>query len=560
MSAQTTMTEHRKADKELKTSPKRAPAIEYVAEYTKRSAWEFCDVTPIHGCKHFLGSNNLPIERLWWIFVFVVSFYYCIHLVYTIYEEWQRDPIIVSFEQKTSSIYSIPFPAVTICPETKVKTSVLNMSQTFELVRKNKLNETIDEERVRRLLLLLQLCDYNIYDKHETPFYFDDVLIELRRMSIPAFEMFNTCGWKGQGVTCLDIFRTTLTEKGFCYTFNTVANNDLLRKSEIDPRYNLNSETRSSDWELDKGFQESIGVNSFPRRTATGGYLNSLLATLIANKSDLDYLCGDSFQGFKVMLHMPDEFPLVSHQYFRVPLDQELIVTVTPVVMGTDDRVRHYQPDKRQCYYTHERYLRFFKIYNKVNCETECLTNYTFNLCGCVQFWMPHPKGSPVCSLHDSPCYQSAVSHISKMSARNKAKVNDDLPAASCNCLPTCNYVEYRTQVSQAKWNWQNGEYFNYMERKPMTSGVHQSKMVIYFREADFIPLVRKEKSSISGMIANCGGLMGLFMGVSILSLVELIYYCTLRPIAMWMLTKQKISTTNKAESSSRCDCGSIRG
>lgn len=524
------------------------PTLENVAEYTKQSACEFCDITPIHGCKHFLSSaNQLLIERIWWFCVFGVALYYCGHLVFNVYEERKRDPIIISFDQQTSSIYSIPFPAVTICPETKVKSSVLNMSHTFELVRKNKLNETIDEERVRRLLLLLQLCDYNIYDKHETPFYSDDVLVQLRKMSIPSYEVFNSCGWKGEGVTCLKYFKTTLTEKGFCYTFNAIANNDLLRKDQLDPRYNLNSETRSSDWELDEGFHGNVGSNAFPRRIVSGGYRNSLGATLIVNKSDLDYLCGDSFQGYKVMLHMPDEFPLVSHQYFRVPLDQELIVSVTPNVISTNDRVRRYLPEERKCYYTHERYLRFFKIYNKINCETECLTNYTYHLCGCVQFWMPHPKGAPVCTLHDAPCYQSAVSHISKRAARFRSD--------SCNCLQTCNYIEYQTQVSQAGWNWQNGEFFNYMERRPMTDSVHQSKMVIYFREADFIPLVRKERTSVSELIANCGGLMGLFMGASLVSMVELVYYCTLRPVAMWMLEKRKNPDNNEDEQRCSCRC-----
>lgn len=84
---------------------------------------------------------------IWWIVVFSVAVYYCSRFVYNVYEEWQRDPIILSFDQQTSSVFAIPFPAVTLCPETKVKASVLNMSHTFELVRKNKLNESVDEER-----------------------------------------------------------------------------------------------------------------------------------------------------------------------------------------------------------------------------------------------------------------------------------------------------------------------------------------------------------------------------------------------------------------------------
>lgn len=39
----------------------------------------------------------------------------------------------------------------------------------------------------------------------------------------------------------------------------------------------------------------------------------------------------------------------------------------------------------------------------------------------------------------------------------------------------------------------------------------------------------RSELYGTTDFVANCGGLLGLFMGVSLLSVVEAIYYCTLR-------------------------------
>lgn len=55
------------------------------------------------------------------------------------------------------------------------------------------------------------------------------------------------------------------------------------------------------------------------------------------------------------------------------------------------------------------------------------------------------------------------------------------------------------------------------------------SKLFISFKEHHFISLNRSEAYTIADTIASCGGLLGLFMGVSVLSVIELLYYFTLR-------------------------------
>lgn len=55
------------------------------------------------------------------------------------------------------------------------------------------------------------------------------------------------------------------------------------------------------------------------------------------------------------------------------------------------------------------------------------------------------------------------------------------------------------------------------------------SQLSIAYKEHEFISSIRSELYSQTDFIANCGGLLGLFTGVSLLSIVEMIYYCTLR-------------------------------
>ncbi|GJQ84388.1 hypothetical protein Trydic_g20624, partial [Trypoxylus dichotomus] len=47
------------------------------------------------------------------------------------YAKWNNSPVIVSFAQAPTPIGNIPFPAVTICAETKAKQTMFNFTDCF---------------------------------------------------------------------------------------------------------------------------------------------------------------------------------------------------------------------------------------------------------------------------------------------------------------------------------------------------------------------------------------------------------------------------------------------
>lgn len=55
------------------------------------------------------------------------------------------------------------------------------------------------------------------------------------------------------------------------------------------------------------------------------------------------------------------------------------------------------------------------------------------------------------------------------------------------------------------------------------------ARLSIFFKEAQFLTSKRSELYGITDFLANIGGLLGLFMGVSTLSFVEIFYFCTIR-------------------------------
>lgn len=51
----------------------------------------------------------------------------------------------------------------------------------------------------------------------------------------------------------------------------------------------------------------------------------------------------------------------------------------------------------------------------------------------------------------------------------------------------------------------------------------------MFFKEMQFITSERSELYGPTDFLANCGGLLGLFMGFSFLSVIEILYFLSLR-------------------------------
>lgn len=67
-----------------------------------------------------------------------------------------------------------------------------------------------------------------------------------------------------------------------------------------------------------------------------------------------------------------------------------------------------------------------------------------------------------------------------------------------------------------------------------------KSRLSIFFKEAQFLTSKRSELYGTTDFLANCGGLLGLFMGVSTLSIVEIIYFCTVRLVTNLKMRRKK--------------------
>ncbi|KAM8721472.1 hypothetical protein ACLKA7_007361 [Drosophila subpalustris] len=509
---------------------------------------DYCQHTSIHGVQ-YLGERDRPIkERLFWLTVFVVSIYSCTKLIYSAYTKWDATPVIVSFAEKSTPVWNIPFPAITICSETKRvlnkasgNNSYANLYNQFTAdMRATRIfkPQNITAGELEEFRTLLHVCNSHIIEQDMPliPGEEIDYFNVLERMLPPFERYFFYCRWLSHFDECDKYFSKTLTEEGICYTFNGLRPTEIYREDTYQYHHSIAmGNFTESSWSLEDGYDAASDVETYPARVLSAGSRSGIFMTLQSFKQEVDYACRGPVQGFKVLLHAPDDVPQVSKQFVRIPMGREVLIAVKPNMITTSEGIAEYHPQRRQCFLSHERLLRFFKVYSESNCQLECLANFTLSKCGCVKFSMPRSLDMPVCGEEKIYCYDRAerellIREFQRVRSLNVAGEAPKGAETACNCMPACTSLIYNAEISQANFDLDEmlaaeGD-TEFMREYP---GSQMSRLSIYFKQSQFITSKRSELYGVTDFLANCGGIFGLFMGFSILSLVEVMYHFTLR-------------------------------
>ncbi|XP_069361205.1 pickpocket protein 28-like [Maniola hyperantus] len=298
------------------------------------------------------------------------------------------------------------------------------------------------------------------------------------------------------------------------------------------------SRTRLKGWTPKEGYARDAEETTYPERSIGAGAKAGLKLVLGEDVEGLDSACMGMVSGFKILLHHPTELPRLSQQYIRIPIYEEVTIAFTPKKIVTSNGLRAFTPDSRQCYFTGERDLKYFKLYTQSNCEFECLTNFTYARCGCVEFSMPHGPDMKICNIGSRNCTNDAEIELSMLRVNGKLEqgssnvtVEEAVQVANdCMCLSTCTSMSYESEISQLELDTEHKHMrhiHNYHLLQFKRSKV--SIVVIFFKRAQFNISKRSELYSTSDILASCGGLLGLFMGFSVINIFETLYFCILR-------------------------------
>ncbi|XP_055843606.1 pickpocket protein 28-like [Episyrphus balteatus] len=520
---------------------------------------EYCEESSIHGFK-YIGERKRPFfDRIIWLLAVIISILLCYYLIGNIFNQRTKTPVIVTFNEKVTPVWDIPFPTVTICPETKYHKSLFNYTDVYF---KFKYSKSATKEEAFMWDAISQTCieSFFYFTFHSFLLFISepsDLIKAMLTVAPTLDETLSGCSWKKYNErvneSCQALFDTILTNEGICFTFNSLKSKyyspELLKVRKADfigTRFENDEEIK---WDLENGYDPKANEDAFPYRVLDAGDMQSLFLTLADRIEDKQEICRKYFQGFKILFHTPGEdIQVLSKNYVSVPLDQSVSIAITPKVVTSDD-LRHYTPEERQCYYQDEPKLMYFTVYTQANCELEWLNNATLLECECLRIGMPRNTTHPVCGYDSQYCVETIASYHSILAFRREKNIELDYfckERGSCKsfCLPTCFSIEYKAEISHQneidyaqvlKTNVDPYTNFRYNYSKTRISQVR-----IHFKDHQFNGLKRSELYSTTDLIANCGGLLGLFMGVSILSMVEFVYFFTLRILTNWK-NKNKI-------------------
>ncbi|CAG9811153.1 unnamed protein product [Chironomus riparius] len=401
-----------------------------------------------------------------------------------------------SFRVFVGNRSDIPFPAITVVPQFTIPYEL--SSDISDIIYEGPsyfddlYNDTTEVDE-RKIMTKYYFCE-DLYNAYYFKFNFSfvpyviPVLRENTQLALFR-DQFSSFNGKYQPE-----FAEIRTSRGMGFTFNMIDADEMFNFDHSDFNYTRNITTRS---------RNSMKLLNYPLS------FNKNVQTIfsITLKDPQSFLHDCIKQSF--VLHQSDESPTFNSRKDFVAFDNGMIIgiTVTPEIIKTDRNLIHLKPAERGCYFDDEKSLKFFKKYSQNNCEIECFANITMDTCGCVDFDQPFSNPNELClniSRMDSTC-------TSKLKTDIYASL-DFSPESSCSCLPLCNSISY------------NIKYYTKHE-----SGGNETTINVRMNMDDIVLFRRYQQFTFSDVVSYVGGLLGLFAGISMLSIVEFFYFFTIR-------------------------------
>ncbi|XP_055589907.1 pickpocket protein 28-like [Uranotaenia lowii] len=479
-----------------------------------RKLWlEYCEENSISTIKFLITKNQGLIDRVWWMIWIVMAIILGVFSAISTYIKWMDNPVYISYATQLISVRQVPFPAVTICTTVQNRIDSFNLTDSATRFRQNVVLKDSEYINIRALA---HVCPYvsdwiSFNDKLSV-----STVDILKKLAVNASDLLGGWMWANELYSSNTLWPETITDSGICFTFNAVAAENLYRLENLHNGFSYSGASgESNDWFRESGYRSDSNLDAHPKRALGPGIPFGLWLELFTFLKDEDLFCNGPSNGFKILVHPPDEVPTLDHSHYRLGLGDTMTLTIKPQTTTTSSALRSQSVQHRQCFFENERYLRFFKIYNQHNCIQECLANFTYSLCGCVKFSMPRSVDMRECDASEIDCYSGA--HM-EMYARTVGKINDH----PCGCLPACTSLSYDVEISSQPFDVAA----TLNARGTKDYGIDYTLLRVNIKDKWILATIRQELMGFSDSVGNLGGLFGLMMGASLMSILEIVYFC----------------------------------
>ncbi|XP_035376512.1 acid-sensing ion channel 1B isoform X1 [Electrophorus electricus] len=271
--------------------------------------------------------------------------------------------------------------------------------------------------------------------------------------------------------------------------------------------------------------------------TMKGGMGNGLEIMLDIQQDEYLPVWGEtdetSFEaGIKVQIHTQDEPPFIDQLGFGVAPGFQTFVSCQ------EQRLTYLPPPWGDC---RSKPLKsdFFTTYSITACRIDCETSYLVENCNCRMVHMP--GDAPYCTPEQyKECADPALDFLVE---RDNNK---------CVCETPCNTTRYNKELSMVKIPSKASAKYLAKKFNKTEQYIADNILVldIFFEALNYETIEQKKAYELAGLLGDIGGQMGLFIGASILTILELFDY--LYEVIKYKLCRRMKSSHKRSNSNDR--------
>ncbi|XP_032686205.1 sodium channel protein Nach-like isoform X2 [Odontomachus brunneus] len=437
---------------------------------------------------------------------------------------YKRSPTVTTPETKLYPMQRINYPAIAICNVNRIsRRAAIDFAHELLEFESTVLTANLTLSDITHMLSLLgQLYLDNIGEAESETTKLLHTILErgyngydvnriMKRLSPKCRFMLRKCSWEGKDQACDDVFLLRKTQNGFCCTFNYArrndgfgsAQNDVFTSQHIERSTNIGSEYGLSillNPHLDDSFYKILPMN-----------------------------------GFKISVYDPLDYPDATSGNVReilVSPKMETYIDLDAIIFDSTENVQKYDIQERDCLFQTEHSKIFHGYYSYSDCIVHCRVQDIFQLCNCVPFFYPIAGEignafAQTCNLKDLPCLKKYRERWRNIKPRfentmvpfDESEFEGTFGYLSCDCFPSCSDVTYSVRsssipLSLTELSWGRSKY-------PVNN---HSVVHIYFGKSDAIKLRQDVLFYWYELMSNYGGVCSLFLGISIINIIEILY------------------------------------
>ncbi|XP_055381334.1 pickpocket protein 19-like [Condylostylus longicornis] len=276
---------------------------------------------------------------------------------------------------------------------------------------------------------------------------------------------------------------------------------------------------------------KEIGVGKYPYKSSSAGPFGGLKGSVYFNVTYKRPGNTDR-NGYQLIIQDPDQWAGSASPF--IPLQTEAFLSLQPILFHAMNETRKINPEVRQCLFMDEEGQEDKTLPGKLmrysfeDCFAECQRKHTGIFCNCtIEVFHPIGKDYPPCKASNFRClYENA--HIFKFTKNMEEDkfVNNSGMGMTCSCLRYC----YSLRLT---FDMEYDNLFDETYNNIVTFDVSYASETMPYYKTELV-------MNWLDLLVSFGGIVGLFLGCSLITMVEIFYHFTIGLILYWRKSRSE--------------------